>query len=331
MEVMNVGLIGCGLMGDSLATCLADVEGARLVAVFDPDAGASGKLAEKHGAEVNADLGGLLDRDDIRGVIIAAPPFLHRKLCVDASESGKDIFVEKPLATTIDDCDVVIAAAESAGVKLMVGLVCRYHPVHSAVKNLVTAGEIGAPIHMYVDRLTGPWGKIWEKSWRLSSEKSGGVLMEINAHEIDFMRHVCGEVETVYAAGGKYLNMNVDYPDVLTVTLHFKNGAVGCLLSSIATAHGRYSGRIDGTEGTIDFPFLSMQNPTLQVHRFDGEAETRQIETRGNSVTMELSAWVDAVRNDREPEITGLDGRAAVEVALAAYESIETGKAIRIH
>jgi predicted dehydrogenase len=330
MELMNVALIGCGVMGDSLATCLADVDTARLITVFDPDAEAAAKFGEKHGAEVESDLGGLLNRDDIRGVIIAAPPFLHRELCMSASEAGKDIFVEKPLATTVGDCDAVIAAAESAGIKLMVGLVCRYHPVHGTVKRLVSAGEIGEPIHMYVDRLTGPWGDIWGKDWRQSREKSGGVLMEINAHEIDFMRHVCGDVETVYAAGGRYVNKTVDYPDVAILTLRFKNGATGCLQSSIASAHGRYSGRIDGTEGTIDFPFLSMQNPTVQVKRFDGELETRQIEVTGNSVTKELAAWAHAVQHDHEPEITGRDGRAAVQIAVAAYDSIESGKAVRI-
>ena len=328
--MMNVGLIGCGVMGGSLSAGLAEVDAAKLVAVFDPDAGASKALAEKHGAAVESDLGGLLAREDVRGVIIASPPFLHRELCIAASEAGKDVFVEKPLATTIDDCDAVIAAAERAGIKLMVGLVCRYHPIHSTVRKLVNAGEIGEPLHMYVARLAGPWGGVWEKDWRLSREKSGGVLMEINSHEIDFMRHVCGEVESVYAAGGIYVNNNVDYPDVTVVTLHFKNGATGCLQSCIATAHGRYSGRIDGTEGMIDFPFLSMENPTVQVKRFDSELETRQVESSGSSVVQELAAWVHAVLNDHEPEITGRDGRAAVQIAVAAYDSIESGKVVQI-
>ena len=330
MSDMNVGLIGCGVMGGSLSGALEQVEQAALVAVFDPDAEAARQVAAERGVQAESALETMLSREDIRGVIIAAPPFLHRELCVAASEAGKHVFVEKPLAPTVADCDEIIAAAERAGVKLMVGQVCRYHAIHGGVKRIVDSGDVGDPIFMQVARTGGPWSGVWAKSWRASREKSGGILMEINAHEIDFMLYVCGKATSVFASGGRYVSTDLDYPDVAAVTLQFESGATGFLHSSMASALGGYGGHLDGTEGAIRFPALFMEDPEVKLKRFDGEQETRPLQDPGNPVAAELAAWVGAVLNDHEPEVTGMDGRAVVEVAEAAYESIESGRPVTI-
>src|SRR5207302_2954100 len=108
----------------------------------------------------------------------------------------------------------MIAAARQHGVKLGVGLVCRFHAAHSKVREIAESGEIGKPVCMIVYRLGGDWGGQWVAHWRQQQALSGGTLMEVNAHEIDFMRAVLGDVRRVDAAGGRFRDTGIDYPEV---------------------------------------------------------------------------------------------------------------------
>jgi len=252
---------------------------------------------------------------------------------VDAANAGKHVFTEKPMATCVAECDTMIQACADRGVKLMVGQVCRYHGVHGKIKAIADSGELGKPTCMEVHRLGGPWGAgTWARDWRLSMEKSGGLLMEINAHEIDFMRFVCGDVDTVYAVGGIYRQKEADYPDIAMVSLKFKSGAVGLLRASQASALGGYGGRLDCELGSIEFPSFWGANGGITYAKFGGEATT--IAAGDIKVTppvqAEVQAFVEAVRDDTPPPIPGEVGRAAVQVAQAAYRSIETGQPVQL-
>jgi predicted dehydrogenase len=333
MEPIGIGLIGCGGMGRGLAQSLQGVEGARLVAVSDVAEEAGQQAAAEFQVPYYRDYRELLDRQEVQGVIVAAPQFVHAEATVAAAEAGKHIFCEKPMATNVADCDRMIAAAEAAGVKLMIGQVCRFHGVHSTVKRLVAEGVLGQPTCMMVHRLGGGWGQVWRQSWRMSKERSGGTLMEVNAHEIDFLLWVCGEARQVYAAGGNYITPQMDYPDIALITITFRNGAVGFLHSSQATLFGGYGGRLDGTEGSAEFPSIWGENAGVRYRRHDAPEATflplSEMEV-GNPVQKELAAFITAIRTDTAPPITGRDGRAAVEVAQAAYQSMETGQPVTL-
>ncbi len=331
MKTIGVGVIGCGGMGRSLATSAHAVEGIEVICVSDLQR----TLAEKLSADLNAsytlDYHDLLADDRIQAVLIASPPFMHAPMAVDAANAGKHVFSEKPMAPTLEDCDAMIAAADENGVKLTIGLVCRYHATHSKVYEIVQSRILGAPACMIVHRTGGPWGSEHSHTpWRLARAKSGGSLMEINAHEIDFMRWTCGDVAAVYAAGGQYIQHESDYPDVVLASLQFKNGAVGLLHSSHISAVGGYGGRVDCEGGSIYFPEIWGGDATIQIKPFDGEGEQIKIANIEvpPPVQEEIRVFVDAIRNDTPPPITGLDGRAAVEIALAAYQSVESEQPI---
>ena len=156
--------------------------------------------------------------------------------------------------------------------------------------------------------------------------------MEINAHELDFLRFVCGDVATVHAAGGIYHQKETDYADIVLLTLRFVSGAVGLLHASQASALGSYGGRLDCENGTIEFPKIWGEGADVTYARV-GEESTHiplaDIPVE-NPVQHEIRAFADAVLRDEEPEIPGSEGRAAVEVAEAAYRSIETGESVQI-
>ena len=331
VDVLRMGLVGCGVMGRSLAENAASLSCCEVVGVSDLDEERGHGLASDLTCDYLPAYEELFARSDVDAVLIATPPFLHEAPAVAAAGSGKHVFCEKPLAPSLESCDRIIGAAESNDVALGVGLVCRYHPAHAEVARLVASGDLGAAMSMTVHRLDGGSGGVWQVPWRQERAKSGGNLMEINAHEIDFMRHVMGEAETVYAVGGTYRQHDQDYPDVTLVSLNYAGGAVGLLHSSNANTLGGYGGRVDCENGSIVFPKFWGEGGGLTVKI--GEEDERfvsasSLERKISPVAQEIEAFALAAMRGEVPPVGAKDGRAATEIALAAYESIESGQPV---
>ncbi len=333
MAKLGLGVIGCGNMGASLTAGARDLDCARVVCVSDVDGEKGRALAEKTGCDYEVDYHAMLARDDVRAALIATPPFLHVDPAVTAARAGVHVFCEKPMSATLAGCDAMIAACEKGGVKLGIGLVCRFHAVHRKVRDLARGGDLGAPLCLMVHRLGGGWSGQWAATWRESRAKSGGTLMEINAHEVDFMRFVMGDAESVCAMGGQFVQKETDFPDVALVSIRFKNGGVGVLHSSQASAIGSYGGRLDCAEGSVVFPSLWGSARGLCYKRYDGDemaVAASDLSQDENPVSQEIRAFCEAVLAGDDPPVSGADGRAAVEIALAAYQSIETGETIEL-
>jgi predicted dehydrogenase len=155
--------------------------------------------------------------------------------------------------------------------------------------------------------------------------------MEVNAHEIDFMRFVMGDAVQVYAAGGKYVREENDFPDVALVSVTFQSGSVGLLHSSMASVMGGYGGRLDCTEGSVVFPSFWGKQGEVRCQRHDGEeAPVSVLSEEESPVTQEIRAFAEAVLKGEDPPVTGADGRAATEIALAAYQSIDACAPVRL-
>ncbi|UCH35879.1 MAG: Gfo/Idh/MocA family oxidoreductase [Armatimonadota bacterium] len=326
MAKLRIGLIGSGSMGSGLAKAAAGLDRAEVVAVSDINSEVAAKLGTELGADAYGDDGEqILARNDIAGVIVATPGYLHRDGCARAAQAGKHIFCEKPLATNVSDCDAIIKATDKAGVKLQVGQVLRYLPMQAKTIELVRSGIYGEPIACSITRIGGGYGGAWGVRWRDSHQKSGGILMEINAHEFDLMSQICGDAKSVYALGHRYVQERLHSPDQLFVIVDFVNGAMGQLHSSVASAIGDGSTKVQCREGAVFFGGL-----TLRHGAFGKEPEiieSSQI-TVEPAVSREVREWVDAVLDDTPVTIPGIDGRKAVELAEAAYESARSGEPV---
>ena len=331
MEPLKIALVGCGVMGCSHGQNLQEVEGAQLTVVCDTVEKLAREAADRFDVPFETDVDAAIGRDGLDGVIVATPPFLHEPLCVAAAEAGRHVFVEKPMAPTLGACDRMIESAQRAGIRLMVGHVLRYHPVHGRVKQMVDQGAVGKPLFVQFQRVGGGFGGVWERPWRLKRAQSGGMLLEINAHEIDFMRYLCGEVKQVFAAGGNHAIDGADYPDLAVVTMSFESGAVGVLHASQAYKTGDYRGRVDGTDGALHFDFGGKDRGIQyrQAGSDDVFIAADDISVP-NPVGAELSAWIASIRNGTDPPIGGADGRATVQIAEAAYDAIATGAPVRL-
>jgi UDP-N-acetylglucosamine 3-dehydrogenase len=329
VKTLGVGLIGCGGMGRSLARQLRELENARIVAVTDVDAGACRDAAQEFAAAGCETAEAVVADKAVEAVLIASPGIYHRPLAELASAHGKHLFVEKPLATNVEDCDAIIEAARRANVTLMVGQVLRYYPCWGHILQMVREGAIGEPIAISVTRIGDNW-EGWKQPWRNSRAMSGGMLMEINAHEIDFICEIGGDVERVYAEADHFGPDPADYPNLGFVSLRFRNRSRGMLHTSTVAAMSDQSGRIQGTRGTI--VYADGFSPTGQIRYAPrgGEIETIMVTSLQveQPVRRELRLFVESVLTGTPPPISGEDGRRAVVISEAAYASAESGQPV---
>lgn len=328
-DKVRVGLVGCGVMGKSLATQLRTIEYAELVAACDVFEEAAKTFANEFGIWATTSLDELLARNDIDAVLIATPPHLHAEQTIASAQARKHVFCEKPMALTVEDCDRMISACQENNVNLMIGQVLRYFPTHAKVKEMVSSGELGRLLSITIYRLGGGFTGVWAKDWRKSKALSGGVLMEVNIHELDYLHWVGGEVEGVFAMGRNFLHSNQDYPDCVFITLKFRNGALGMLHSSQVSIAEDYGGRADFEKGSLLFPKLWDGELVVQTEDRHKVFKAKELSTE-NPVRRELREFVESIFERRPPAITGEDGRYAVALALAIYHSIETGNLISL-
>ena len=334
MDQLQIGLIGGGNMGKSLARGVAACEDGRIAAIADEGDGVAEAAAEEVGdgdVDTYTNVSEMLERDDIRAVIVAVPNFLHADMTMRAAEAGKHVFCEKPMALKVADARSMIEACDSAGVKLMIGQVLRYLPPHVWVLDLIRSGDLGEPFGMQVSRIGGGWGGTYRAPWRLEKETCGGPLFEVSAHEIDLMRQVLGEAQTVYASMDNYVTPECDYEDFVQMIINFQAGGRGALLAGHAAKMGAYDGKIFLTGGTILFSHQQREirwvadGEEPQVTTYDEAAEGYE-----PGVHREIREFVEAVLDDTEVTIPGSEGLRNTEIAQAAGISAASNRVVEL-
>lgn len=336
-KIVGFCVIGAGRAGAVHARNLRTrIKNAELVAIVDRDLGTASKLAEEVGVKtVYQDLTSALKRSEFDAVIITTPTFTHASLTVEAAESGKHVFCEKPIALTLEEADRMISTTARHGVKLQIGFMRRFDPEFSAAKRLISSGEIGNPILVKsVGRGPG-----LPPAWALDPKTGLGFLAEVNSHDFDTLRWLMGdEFSSIHAEVSALIrpDLRENFPtfyDVAAVVARFKRGGLGVLDGACPVGYG-YDARAEvlGTEGVIVIG--EIRGTTLtRVYR-----DTRIVSETFRSwrdrfrdgYVNEIEHFADCIINDREPTVTGLDGRKALEAVLAAHKSVETGRPVAL-
>jgi UDP-N-acetyl-2-amino-2-deoxyglucuronate dehydrogenase len=338
---IGVGIIGTGGISRThiagLLSHSADI--ARIVAVADISEERGQRAAQAAGgADYHADYRALLARDDIQFVNILTQPGLHREIGVAAAEAGKHLCIIKPFAVTLADADAIIAAAERAGVKLFAGQPLRYDPGMQAIAEVLRRGDLGEPVRVYarsflhLNWLEKPQG------WYYDFSQSGGVTIETLVHALDSMAWLFGPATRAYAEAGCYYTRDRagGLPDDQMAALYrFANGALGVLEGAGARTLGAPASlfEVTGTEGS------AWRDPQAAgvVHVSRTRAATGSIETiidprpaDGGGAAPMLRAFLECVRDDAPPPVTGADGRYAVELAWGAIASYRAGAPVAL-
>ncbi len=334
MDKVRIAVVGVGRIGITHAESLARrVAGAELMAVTTSNAERAAAARERCGdVAVYPTLDALLVAEQLDGVVIASSTSAHADNVEACAIAGLHIFCEKPLALTLADCDRAIAAVEKAGVKLMIGHVRRFDAGHVEAKRLIEAGAIGKPVVFRAisgDVDPPPPGFA-------DPAVSGGLLLDAMYHDLYLSRWLMAdEIVRAYAEGGALVDGAIGAVgdvDNAVVTLRFAGGPMGTLFVSRTTRYG-HDLRVEviGDEGAVQIGTFRQTPVRLLDRRGVHHDMPRTTPDRlGDAFVTELQAFVDCVRDDTEPPVTGHDSRATVAVGIAATQSMHTGKPVEI-
>lgn len=320
---LRVGLVGAGNMANVHAGGW-DASGDRIVGVLDPDPERATQFAADHGADVMDDFAHLASSVDV--VDICTPTHTHAAHIELAAGAGIDVVCEKPLARTESDAAKAIAACDASGVRLLVGHVVRFFPEYVAARERVVAGDIGSVAVVRLDRST--YFPAGASAWFSDPAKSGGVVLDLMIHDVDYARWVAGEVTRVYARRVGEISRG----DHILATLRHEDGAITHLQGSWAYPVGsfRTSFEIAGSDGLItrhaSTPFVGSVATAAEIP----DVPQPPVSSVESPYVTEIRHFSDVLQGRAEPRVTAIDAARAVAVCDAIAKSIETNRAVEV-
>lgn len=325
---MRVGIVGSGVMAEVHAAGWRTTE-AELVGCTSVHPEQAEKLAERFGFAVYAGYGELLEAVDI--VDICVPTHLHKAMVLQAAAAGKHVICEKPIALSVADGQEMIAACERSGVRFFVAMVVRFFPQYRLARELVARGQIGKLGVMRLKRVSYPPHKPGD-NWYFDESRSGGMVVDLMIHDFDYARWLGGEVERVYArlsrgAGGAGL-----YAQAI---LRFKSGPMALIEGGWAYPPGVFRTALDlsGTDGLIEWSSDEHGPVRSFMLQRPGEAASVGLPLSGlaeDPYALELQHAYRSIQTGAPFEVSPQDALEALRIALAAKESIATGKPVSL-
>ena len=317
--MLNVGVFGVGHLGKFHLNNWKEISGVRIVGFFDPNNEIAKEVAEKYNIKRFLDEEKLLDACDIIDVVV--PTDHHYDICMRALRKGKHVFVEKPLANTMQEAKDLMHMAREANVKVQVGHVERFNPAFLALKDVTMK-----PMFIEVHRLAqfNPRG----------TEVS--VILDLMIHDIDIVLSIVRSgVKNIHASG---VAVMTDTPDIANVRIEFNNGCVANLTSSRISMKKMRKMRLFQKDAYIGIDFLEKKTEIIKLREaedtdaffFDLETpngtKTIAVSTPevpdGNAIKMELESFVDSILNNKTTVVSEIDGYLAMEVAHQIIEKI---------
>ncbi|MFT3981673.1 MAG: Gfo/Idh/MocA family oxidoreductase [Ferruginibacter sp.] len=317
--MLNVGIFGVGHLGKFHLNNWKEIADVNLVGFFDPDDKNAATVSEKYGLKRYTDPAELMDACE--AVDIVAPTIFHYNLCEMALKKGRHVFVEKPLANTMDEARALVKLAKESNVKFQVGHVERFNPAFLAL------GEHDLnPMFIEVHRLAqfNPRGT------------DVSVILDLMIHDIDIILHIVKSNVSYISANG--VAVMSDTPDIANVRIEFDNGCVANLTSSRISMKKMRKIRLFQKDAYIGIDFLDKKAEVIRIDSpGDKSVFTFDIETNhgkktiaianpevkdGNAILMELQAFKNAIVDNTETPVTIIDGFRAMEVAHKILEKI---------
>jgi len=325
---IGVGVVGVGMLGRRHAENAAQwIPGARLAAVFDADRA----LAARVGRDLNAGTCGsieeLVERSDVRVIVIASPSRFHADQAVAALSRGKDVLLEKPMAHSLADCDRIIAAAQQGSARLQIGFMRRYDPAYAEAKGIVASGALGQPLlfrAVHRDR---------EATHLPASSGVTEMMLESTIHDFDLSRFFLGdEIAAVTTTASVLCHARGEHghaPNAALNAVRFTRGALAEIETYWGALYG-YDVRSEVVCETGTAVIGKEQRSGLDIYTAGGVTSGLFggfLERFAQAYRAELADFVAGSLEGRPPSVTGRDGRAAVAAALAGIASFESGRA----
>lgn len=323
---LRMGVIGLGAMGSRHAQMCSQMRDVELVGVADISSDLVARIAGDLGVPGYLDYRELLDTPGLDAVVVATPDQYHREPCEACASKGLHIFLEKPIATSLEDASAIIGVAESSGVKLMVGHTLRYDPRYVAVQQAAASGKLGEIIHVYARRNATVW----------SGRRIGGraeVVVFQGVHDIDFLHWMTGDrVTRVWAESVSKALTNLGVADTILATLRFSNGSIGLLEQSWGLPYGLPSMldaqlEVVGTEGAA---YLDLRAQSVSLFT-DGKYTQPDVILNlpgAHFLKDEYERFLAYIAGEAEPVVSGKEAFEALRVADAIVRSAKSGKPV---
>ncbi|MBW3624486.1 MAG: Gfo/Idh/MocA family oxidoreductase [Armatimonadetes bacterium] len=347
MDTIGIGIISFA-HGHANGYCdtIRKMDDARLVAAWDDNEERGRAAAERFGMEFDTSLDALLSRPDIHAVIVTNETNRHADAVEAAAAAGKQILCQKPMATTLEDCDRIIAAVENAGVKFQMAFQMRCDPLNQQIKQWVENGDIGRVgairrrhcinFLFNPDLPSGPY------AWHIDPVANVGMFFDDAVHAADFLYWIMGRPESVTAEIDNVLT-NVAPDDTGVAIYRFKGGAFGVLFNASVTLAGENTTEVYGDQGVIiqnwddgvSTPFAPKGANPLKLYRKGNPAEWEEFPmeapgSHGHRIAAVPRPFIEMLKNGGEPTMTARDGKVSVEMCLAAYQSAREGRRITL-
>lgn len=335
---MNIGIIGTGSITGKHAQAISEIEGAELVALYNPNPESAAKAKAQFGLPVFTDLSEFLNVPDLEIVCVCTPSGMHLEPGLAAAKSGKHLMIEKPIEINLQRTDELIAVCAESGVKLAVIFQNRFTGDYQKLKKAVTEGVFGRLLmgNAYVNWFRDS-AYYSTSDWKGTLEADGGgALINQGIHTIDLLLDLMGDVKSVFGQVQTTL-YPIEGEDLGAAIVNFKNGALGNITSATALYPG-YPERIEifGTEGSA-----ILEAGKLTQWNVKGSSESvKPTENAGGSGAsdptaighqLHLEQWrlfVKAIKQNKTPVVDGNTARKSVELIRAIYFSSKEGKLV---
>jgi len=338
--MLKFALIGCGRISRKHVAALSEIKKSRLCAVCDIISERARKTAEPLGIPYYTDYREMLEREDVDVVNILTPSGLHSQHSLDIVRYGRHIVVEKPMALTLDQADSMIEACDRANVKLFVVKQNRYNLPVQQLKKAIDSGRFGK---MVLGTVRVRWCRDQayydSDSWRGTWAMDGGVFTNQASHHIDLLEWCMGSVESVFAQTATRL-VNIEVEDTGVAILRFASGALGVIEATTATRPKDLEGSISilGERGAVEIAGFAVNEVRTwnfidslpEDEKFRTELNQNPADVYGFGHKLFLEDVIRSIESNIRGLVDGLEGRKSLELINAIYESVETGKEVRL-
>lgn len=338
---LGFGIIGIGNVSSIHARCIQQISNCQLIAICSRSEQKAKKAGEEYGVLYCTDFMDLIKRDDIDVVSICTPSGMHVEPALAAARAGKHVIVEKPIEITLERTDLIINACQQANVKFAVIFQHRFDEAAQKLKQAVRQGQLGKLIlgDAYVK-----WHRTQEyydqAGWRGTLQwDGGGALINQSIHTIDLLQWIMGPVKSVYGRIGTFTHC-IEGEDLGLALLTFENGAMGIIEGATCTYPG-FPERLEihGEKGSVILEGGKIKSWDIQGENGLKEAFEASLQKSGAADPMAIGIaghlaqyldFINAIRENREPLVNGIEGGKALEIVLAIYRSSKVKRAIQL-
>jgi len=343
-KLVNLGLLGVGLIGKRHAEIILKYKDAKLVAVADPDPSAE-KYAKEIGVSYFKSLSEMLSSSSLDGVIIATPNNLHVEHGIECIQKNIPSLIEKPLASTAQDATIISKASEDSGVPVLVGHHRRHNPIIKAAKKIVDSGEIGDVRSFHANCWLFKPDEYFEESvWR--TKKGAGPVSVNLVHDIDLLRYICGEVVSVQAQTIKSRRGH-ENEDVASVLLRFDTDIVGTISVSdtivspwswelTAKENPAYPPTSEncylfgGDHGSLSVPDLTIWKNKEKRGWWEPIHSSKHSIITTDPLMNQIDHFCSIIKGNNAPLVSAEEGLQNLKVLEGIYESAESGETFKI-